>query len=315
MNGIIYVVCTNVGRAIIKSHLRYFKNIPISGIVNLDFKKSLHKANYDNLHDIAINNNIPIHYCSNINSNETIDFILNKSPKLIIQSGWSQKFKKIVLDIPKYGCIGEHPSPLPEGRGAACVNWAIIKGKRIWGDSFFKMVEKYDAGDLYAQEKIQISINDTCKTVYDKIALTSYKIVKDNLEDWFNGKFNIIDIDESRASYYKRRKPQDGNISFSWDLNKIIAYVNALTKPYPGAFFFNNDDLIIIWKAESTSLTCNKKPGTIVSIDDQSMHIVTGDKRIIKLMILESEFIPEVNGCQFYNMYFKNINKEIIIND
>ena len=77
--------------------------------------------------------------------------------------------------LPKFGCIGQHPAPLPIGRGAACVNWAIILGYKKWGDTFFIMDKDYDNGDVVGQEKFLISKNDDVKTVYDKICFTSKK--------------------------------------------------------------------------------------------------------------------------------------------
>ena len=97
-------------------------------------------------------------------------------PSLIIQSGWSQKFSNKILELPKYGCVGQHPAPLPIGRGAACVNWAIILGYKIWGDTFFLMDEKFDNGDIVGQEKFLINPNDDVKSVYDKVCFTSKKI-------------------------------------------------------------------------------------------------------------------------------------------
>jgi methionyl-tRNA formyltransferase len=314
MSGVIYVSCTNVGRSIVKSHLRFHKDIPILGIINLSFKESINKSNYDNLYDLSYKNKIPIHYCESINSEETAEFINSKNPNILIQSGWSQKFGKRILSLPKYGCIGEHPSPIPEGRGAACVNWALIEGKKNWGDTFFKMVEKYDAGPVYAQEYFQISENDNCRTVYDKVALTSYKIIKENLSIWNEGDYYKINIDESKATYYKKRSPSDGKISFSWPLKKILAYINALTKPYPGAFFPYKDDEVIIWDAEDPNLSCyNKKSGTILDIDEESIYVVTGDSNLIKINKLESNLIPELNGSEFYNSYFNENFEEIIL--
>ena len=66
MSGVVYVTCTPVGRAIIKSHLTYHKNIPVAGIVNLSHEMSLKKANYDNLNDCGSTNNLELFYCKDL---------------------------------------------------------------------------------------------------------------------------------------------------------------------------------------------------------------------------------------------------------
>ena len=94
--------------------------------------------------------------------------IINCSIWLVI------KIFKRILELPRYGCIGQHPAPLPIGRGAACVNWAIILGYKTWGDSFL-MDEKFDNGDVVGQEKLNINPEDDVKIIYDKVCFTSKK--------------------------------------------------------------------------------------------------------------------------------------------
>ena len=122
MKKVVYVMCTNVGREIIKAHQLFHKDIVISKVFNLNLKKGSQKSNYDNYADLKFNKDLPVKYIENINDKSVISEIKKIKPDIIIQSGWSQKFSNKLLSIPKYGCIGEHPSPIPIGRGAASVN-------------------------------------------------------------------------------------------------------------------------------------------------------------------------------------------------
>ena len=127
MGKLLLVACTGVGRYIIEEFMNNRDiGAELVGIINLNLKQGINKANYDSYSDLAVKYNLNIHYCNNINDEETVKFIEKLVPDVILQSGWSQKFSDKVLQIPKYGCIGEHPAPLPKGRGAACVNWAIL---------------------------------------------------------------------------------------------------------------------------------------------------------------------------------------------
>ncbi len=303
MNGIIYITCTSVGRYILKSHLKYHPSIPILGVINLDRSKAIRKANYDSLYDIAYDNDIDILYCVNVNSESVLSFVKKKSPTLIIQSGWSQKFGNELLSIPKYGCIGEHPSPLPEGRGAACVNWAIINNKTVWGDSFFKMVEQYDAGQVYAQNMFNIENSDNVFTIYEKVAISSYFIIKNYLHNWYNGSFNSLVLDESKATYYKRRKPKDGELDFLWNANKILNYVRALSKPYPGAFFYYKSIKIVVWEAKLLNESAiGFAEHFSINHSNRSLLVVSGNKRVIALQKIQIEDFPEIKGCDFFDI-------------
>ncbi len=251
MNNIVVIACTNVGRHIILEILNN-KNIKsqIVGVVNLSLKKSLNKSNYDSYNDIIKKYKIPILYVDNINEKKSLEWIKNFKPKIILQSGWSQKFSKKLLNLPKYGCIGEHPAPLPYGKGAACVNWGLIKGNRKWGDTFFLMNNKYDDGPILSQKFFKISSLDNVKTVYDKICFTSKEIVQENIDKWASGKFKIIKENKLNVVYFNKRKPEDGEINIRENINDIHNKIRALTRPYPGAFIKNNNDKIFIWNSE-----------------------------------------------------------------
>lgn len=247
MGCVLFVACTNVGQAMIDAiyHTPGIRS-EVVGIVNLNAGRGLSKANYRPYLDISEKYRIPLHFCDNVNDPVTMEWIAEKAPDLIIQSGWSQKFRNALLELPRYGCIGEHPAPLPKGRGAACVNWAILSGETQWGDTFFRMVEQYDRGEVYAQEFFDIQEYDTVKTVYDKVANCAGNIIKANLDQWSGGQFQAIPLDETKATYYGRRTPADGVFVFDRPAPELHNFIRAQTDPYPGAFFMWNGEKITV---------------------------------------------------------------------
>jgi methionyl-tRNA formyltransferase len=305
MNGVVYVACTNVGRAIIQSHLKNHPNIPILALINLDYDRAIGKANFDPMDDICYENNIRKIRCQSINSDFILCELRSLEPDLIIQSGWSEKFSDELLAIPRYGCIGEHPSPLPIGRGAACVNWAIIEGYKRWGDSFFRMTSVYDVGDVLSINTFEISEFDNCKTVYDKVALSAYSVIKKNLSRWILGNFLPIKLDESTATYYKKRRPEDGIFSFEDTAPSIIQKVRALTRPYPGARFIYQNTEIFTWKASIlNSGKSASPPGTSIFLPDSTLSIVCGDGNSIILEEISSRLIPPAPPVIFFEIFF-----------
>ncbi len=286
MGKVLFVACTNVGQAMIEGII-FSKNVEseIVGIVNLNTKRGLSKANYHTYLDISEKYNIPLHFCDNVNDQMTLDWIREKKPDIIIQTGWSQKFKPELLNIPTYGCIGEHPAPLPKGRGAACINWAILTGETEWADSFFKMVDEYDRGEVYAQKSFEIKEYDNVKTVYDKVAMCARDIVLENIDNWTNGVFDTITLDESKATYYKRRTPDDGAIDFNCSAKEVHDFIRAQTEPYPGAFFMRNDEKIYVLSSTNTRKSYNNnKVGDIVGVTETGgILVVCGDKNAVEL--------------------------------
>ena len=128
MGNVVLIACTNVGRSMIEAIMNdeCLQDVHLAGVVNLDPATAVNKANYDPYTDLVEMYGLNLYYCKNVNEQGCIEFLKGCKPDIIIQSGWSQKFNQEILDIPSYACIGEHPAPLPKGRGAACVNWAIL---------------------------------------------------------------------------------------------------------------------------------------------------------------------------------------------
>lgn len=286
MGRVLFVACTNVGQAMIRKICNDESiKTRIVGIVNLNTKRSMSKANYFTYLDIAAEYGIPLHFCDNVNDPETVAWIADKAPDIIIQSGWSQKFRGQLLNLPKYGCIGEHPAPLPRGRGAACVNWAILTGETHWGDTFFHMVDQYDRGAVYAQEIFPIEEYDDVKTVYDKVAQCSAKIIKENIDRWSEGVFDTIELDESTATYYGKRTPADGVFTFDKSAKELHDFIRAQTEPYPGAFFWLGDEKITVLASKLTDITSQETSGTVLgTTNDGGIRVVCGDGRALDLL-------------------------------
>lgn len=286
MGRVLFVACTNVGQAMIRAICgdETIKS-EVVGIVNLNARRSLSKANYHTYLDIAEEYQIPLHFCDNVNDPETVSWIREKKPDIIIQTGWSQKFREELLSLPKYGCIGEHPAPLPRGRGAACVNWAILTGETEWGDTFFRMVEQYDRGAVYAQKMFRIEEYDDVKTVYDKVANCSAEVVRTYIDRWTEGDFDTVPLDESIATYYKRRTPKDGVFDFTKSAKELHDFIRAQTDPYPGAFFWLKGEKITVLSSRPTEVSSEKKPGTVLGTTREGgIRVACGDGRVLDLL-------------------------------
>ena len=89
-------------------------------------------------------------------------------PDLIIVIAF-KKLPKLIWEIPKYGTFNLHASILPEYRGAAPINWAIINGEKETGLTTFFINENIDHGDVLYQEKVLINLDDNFKTLHDKL--------------------------------------------------------------------------------------------------------------------------------------------------
>ena len=255
--------CTPLARKV----TNLLKNISnLVGVVNLHPGKGLSKSNYDPLTDIC-----EPFLTKDINDKETKEWIKSKNPEVIIQCGWSQIFKPHVLSLASKYCIGIHPSPLPEGRGAAIINWKIIEsqGKLVkWGNSLFVMEPKTDTGAVLDFEPFDIQSRDTVRTAYQKVDKTALIMIERTILKIADNKEELIEQDKTKATRYYKRKPEDGKIELSWPAIKINDYVRALTHPYPGAFIESNFGQLFLWDVSIDSCKIHGNPGLVYQIQD-----------------------------------------------
>jgi methionyl-tRNA formyltransferase len=171
------------------------------------------------------------------------------SPDLFLVLGWYYMIPRIVRERMRLGCVGIHASLLPKYRGGAPIPWAIINGESETGVTFFYLEDGVDNGDFIAQERFSIDENDTCAIVYEKATSASIKILREYLPRIAIGTAPRMNQDETKATYFPQRKPEDGLIDWSWSAKRIRDFIRAQTKPYPGAFTYINNKKVIIWDA------------------------------------------------------------------
>ena len=230
-----------------------------------------------------------MHWTEDINSLKTRKWITEKKPDILVQCGWSQIFKKKLLDIPKKYCIGIHPSPLPEGRGAAIINWKIIESNNSnvpWGNSLFVMEEKTDTGDVLDFEPFVIETRDNVRTAYLKVDETALTMLERTIPKIASNQEKRTKQDNSLATRYYKRAPKDGKIDLSWTVNKVIDFIRALTHPYPGAFLESKYGKITIWHAYPlfSNLPQARKAGEVMWINEwRGVTVATGDKKAVQI--------------------------------
>ena len=129
--------------------------------------------------------NLNIYQPENINDIGFINKIRLIKPDLIIVIAF-KKLPKLIWEIPKYGTFNLHASILPEYRGAAPINWAIINGEKETGLTTFFINENIDHGDVLYQEKVLINLDDNFKTLHDKLMEISKDLTIKTIESVFN---------------------------------------------------------------------------------------------------------------------------------
>lgn len=187
-----------------------------------------------------------------------------------------------VINSPRLGAYNMHGALLPRYRGRACVNWAVLNGESETGATLHVMTDKPDAGDIIGSEAVPIEFTDTALDVSLKVAEAARRVLARSLPALEAGTALLTPQDERLATYYGRRRPEDGRIDWSRSAVEIYNLVRAVTRPFPGAFTEMNGRRHYVWRAEPTG--GRAAPGRIVR--REPLIVGTGDG-LLKIIEIE----------------------------
>jgi methionyl-tRNA formyltransferase len=197
--------------------------------------------------DFCTQNKIDLVKIRHVNDDQSINAIRDREIDWLFIIGWSQIAGKAVLDAPKRGVLGIHPTLLPVGRGRAPIPWAIIKGLKETGVTLFKLDDGVDTGEIVGQEIIPIADDETAATLYKRVDDAHRTLIGNIWRDLVEDRIKLRKQDESKATVWEGRKPEDGRILPEMSVAEIDRLVRGVTHPYPGAFWEETDRIVRIW--------------------------------------------------------------------
>jgi len=223
---------------------------------------------FDSVAELAASHKIPVFAPEDINHPIWVQKIKELEPAILFSFYYRNMVKSAILDIPPAGCLNLHGSFLPKYRGRCPVNWVLVNGETQTGATLHYMTPRPDDGDIVCQERITISDDDTAHSLHDKLAQTSAKMLDKILPQLRDGTAPRHPQDHSQASYYGGRRPEDGEIDWTWAASQVRNLVRAVTRPYPGAFSHLSDRKCLFWQVTEVSGNHESpRPGSIISTD------------------------------------------------
>ncbi len=206
------------------------------------------------------------------------------APDAIFSLYYRNMLKDSVLEIPRHGAVNLHGSYLPRYRGRAPVNWMLLHGETQGGVTLHYMVRKPDAGDIVDQVAFAIGPDETGVDVYKQMLPAAELVLHRSAGAVMDGTARRIRQMESKATYYGRRRPEDGLIDWNWCAADVRNLVRAVTKPYPGAFTFAGGTKVLVWWATRAPFAFTDdvpQAGTVVHRD--GIVVACGDWQPLRL--------------------------------
>ena len=225
----------------------------LSFAMTLEDDQAVNKSGRVYLDDFCRQNGIPLHKSRHVNNSDVIASIKHYDLDWLFIIGWSQIASADVLAAPKQGALGIHPTLLPMGRGRAAIPWAILKGLDRTGVTLFKLDAGVDTGPIVDQVEIPLSASSDAGELYKLVDQAHVNLMKKVVPALMAGTLVLKPQDDSLATEWPGRKPEDGEIDLSGSVIYAERLVRAVTKPYPGAFTYLNGEKILVWKARIVS--------------------------------------------------------------
>jgi methionyl-tRNA formyltransferase len=271
----------------------------LSTLVTLDEESLAEMSGGVDLGEIARHHDIPVLRVKNVNQPEAVQWIAGHAPDVLLVVGWTQLVQRELLAVPKLASLGFHASLLPKYRGRAPVNWAIIHGETVTGNTMITLEPEADSGDIVAQRTIAITDEDDCGTVYQKVGETEVDMLDEVLPLIERGVLPRTPQDHQAATVMPRRRPEDGLIAWNGATRAVYNWVRALTDPYPGAFTFLGSSRIWIWRAAMDGSTLpppnGHQPGTVV-LDARGWPWVAAKDGWIRIVTLQRQGEERLSG-------------------
>jgi methionyl-tRNA formyltransferase len=196
-------------------------------------------------------------------------------PDLLIVVAYGLILPQAVLNIPTWGSINVHASLLPKFRGAAPIQWALISGEKETGITTMRLDAGLDTGDLLLQETIPISTTDTAQTLHDRLADLGADLLIKTLHSLRAGTLPAQPQDPELASYAPPLKKSQGQIDWRLPAQALDFLVRGLT-PWPRAFTLLQGKRLIIHRAQPLEGRASGEPGTIGSVENAQIQVLTG---------------------------------------
>ena len=255
------------------------------------------KLNPSPIQKSAENLKLTVKNPNNLNTDEEIKFFKKVNPDIVIVVAYGQLISKKFLDIPTKGFINIHASLLPQWRGAAPIQRAIMNLDKQTGVSIMKITEGLDSGPVMKKIEIDINPSDTSGIISEKLSKIGSKHIVRILDDIFNEKNKFIEQDHNNATYAKKIKKNESKINWEESAKNIIGKINGLN-PDLGAWFEYKNVRYKIWKASIFD-----KTGTAGVILDNNFTIGCKNKSIKideiqregKNKLLLKNFLPGMN--------------------
>ncbi len=209
-------------------------------------------------------------------------------PDYLVVASYGRILPQTLLDVPKIAPINLHASLLPKYRGPSPIQWAILSGDEVTGNTIMVMVREMDAGPILTREEESILPEDTAGTLSDRLACRGADLLSRTLQAHSRGEITETEQDHNAATYSKLIDKRFGEIDWSRDAAEIHNLVRAMN-PWPVAFTQIEGKTIRIWAGRPEEAPSpGHRPGEIICVGKESLTVQCGGGTALQLLEIQA---------------------------
>ncbi len=215
-----------------------------------------------------------------IKKQEHIEVLKSYNPDVIVVVAYGQILSKEILTLPKYGCINVHASLLPKLRGAAPLNWAIIKGERKTGVTTMQMDVGLDTGDMLLRAEVAIDEDMNVGDLHDILMHKGADLLIETLDKIEKDELVPEKQDDSLSNYAPMFNNENRKIDWNLNAKNIHDLIRGLS-PWPTAYFTMDEKTVKVYRASYINDDSDYQPGYVIKANNEGIFVKAKDGIVI----------------------------------
>ena len=237
--------------------------------------------------EYALTQNIPVYQPQSCRDEAVLEELRALEPDVIVVAAYGKLLPQALLDIPKVAIINVHSSILPQYRGAAPINWAILNGEEITGVTIMYMAKELDAGDIILQKETPIGPDEDAQTLTVRLAELGAEALSEAVTAIGAGTSTRMPQDEGAQTYASMLTKEMSPIDWTRSAREIDCQVRGLI-PWPCAACTLAGQRFKVFRTAPGDRT-DAAPGTVLSAGKQGIRVACGGGESLYITELQAE--------------------------